>query len=66
MGVAEIFLEGLLAQLRWSATPPVEERGRQELRWTERERGSDGGIASPVVEELAGGEKVSAGGRERD
>jgi hypothetical protein len=43
MGVAEIFLEGLLAQLRWPATPPVEERerqerGGQELRRTERER----------------------------
>jgi hypothetical protein len=31
-----------------------------------RERGSDGGIASPVAEELVGGEKVSAKGRERD
>jgi hypothetical protein len=31
-----------------------------------RERGSNGGIASPVAGELAGGERVSAGGRERD
>jgi hypothetical protein len=31
-----------------------------------RERGSNGGIASLVAGELAGGERVSAGGRERE